>query len=319
MPMRANLPLRAIGSRRRRGSQCVRTCCCLRAASWRTCHRQSRRRNDPTKPKPLPACGRRGTGSSGQRAAVRVPGQGADAGEAEERRGGLPLVGHPADRLRSGQAAAAAAAAPTTATGTTPGAGARGAARGAVVGEVVGDDAGTGAAVGAAAARGQSRRQNERRSQQQQSSATQQQQAGLREGARSVPGRQGLHRQMRPTLATKPGRALRGATLAVALAAALFTTLAASSAFAQALPGAGAGRDADRRRRADARGARKARRPHRAVSGRPGRAHPAGVDQSAADRPGRSLSRQAQGRPEGCRSTTSGTTPSSRCSTIPRS
>ena len=39
---------------------------------------------------------------------------------------------------------------------------------------------------------------------------------------------------MRPILATKPGRGPRGATLAVALAAALFTTFAASSAFAQA-------------------------------------------------------------------------------------
>ena len=39
---------------------------------------------------------------------------------------------------------------------------------------------------------------------------------------------------MKPTLATKPGRAPRSATLAVTLAAALFTMFAASSAFAQA-------------------------------------------------------------------------------------
>ncbi len=70
----------------------------------------------------------------------------------------------------------------TTATGTTPGAGLRGAARGAVVGEVVGGDAGAGAAAGAIAARGQSRRQNAEASQhaqQQQSAATQQQQASF--------------------------------------------------------------------------------------------------------------------------------------------
>ena len=95
------------------------------------------------------------------------------------------------------------AAAPTTATGTTPGAGARGAAKGAVVGGIVGDDAGTGAAVGAAAARSQSRRQNKAAAQQQ-SCCDAAAAGGLREGARGMPGRQGLHRQMTPTLATKP-------------------------------------------------------------------------------------------------------------------
>ena len=72
----------------------------------------------------------------------------------------------------------AAAQPPTTATGTTPGAGARGAARGAVVGGVMGD-AGAGAAAGAVAARGQSRRQNKAQAEQQQQSATQQDQAGV--------------------------------------------------------------------------------------------------------------------------------------------
>jgi len=72
----------------------------------------------------------------------------------------------------------AAAKPPTTATGTTPGAGARGAARGAVVGGVMGD-AGAGAAAGAVAARGQSRRQNKAQAEQQQQSATQQDQAGV--------------------------------------------------------------------------------------------------------------------------------------------
>jgi len=72
----------------------------------------------------------------------------------------------------------AAAQPQTTATGTTPGAGARGAARGAVVGGVMGD-AGAGAAAGAVAARGQSRRQNKAQAEQQQQSATQQDQAGV--------------------------------------------------------------------------------------------------------------------------------------------
>lgn len=73
---------------------------------------------------------------------------------------------------------AAAAPPPTTATGTTPGAGVRGAARGAVVGGIMGD-AGAGAAAGAVAARGQSRRQNAAQAQQQQATATQQDQAGM--------------------------------------------------------------------------------------------------------------------------------------------
>jgi hypothetical protein len=42
--------------------------------------------------------------------------------------------------------------------------------------------------------------------------------------------------------------------------------------------------------------------------GRPGRHHPAGVDQSPADRSGGSLPGQAQAGSEGCRSTPSGTT-----------
>ena len=56
------------------------------------------------------------------------------------------------------------------------------------------------------------------------------------------------------------------------------------------------------RRRAGARAERRsggARRPHRPVSGRSGRDHPAGIDQSAADRSGRSLPGQAQDRSEG--------------------
>ena len=51
---------------------------------------------------------RRGAGCPGRRAAVRVPRQGADAREAEKRRGGVLHVGRAADRLRSGQGAAAA-------------------------------------------------------------------------------------------------------------------------------------------------------------------------------------------------------------------
>jgi hypothetical protein len=69
---------------------------------------------------------------------------------------------------------------PPAKTGANAGSGARGAARGAVVGEIIADDAGAGAAVGAVAARGQSRRQNRQdaaQGQQQQSSATQTQQA----------------------------------------------------------------------------------------------------------------------------------------------
>lgn len=71
---------------------------------------------------------------------------------------------------------------PPAKTGASAGSGARGAARGAVVGEIIADDAGTGAAVGAVAARGQSRRQNRaaaEQTQQQQSSATQSQQANF--------------------------------------------------------------------------------------------------------------------------------------------
>jgi hypothetical protein len=98
---------------------------------------------------------------------------------------------------------------------TTPGAGrARGGTRRGRRGEIVADDAGAGAAVGAAAARGQSRRQNAAQGQQQQQAAAPAaagRHGQLQQGARGVPRRPRLQRQVSCD-AAQPGPRFMSAT-----------------------------------------------------------------------------------------------------------